>query len=296
MQKWRVGDVTITRILEREGLGDISALMPPASSKDLLEISWLQPHFCDAAGQFRIAAQALVIATAAGRCIVVDTCWGNDKKCLPQLFQAQQANTPFLEDFAAAGFDRTRIDTVLCTHLHFDHVGWNTMLQDGKWVPTFPNARYLMARAEYQHWIDNDCDWVVFSESIAPVMEAGLVDLVETTAVICDEVRLVPTPGHTPNHVSVEISSRGEEALITGDFIHHPCQMARPEWWTVFDDSPDDAIATRRRMLERLADTRTLVIGTHFATPTAGRVVADRGVYRFVIDEDATEPAVLHTG
>jgi glyoxylase-like metal-dependent hydrolase (beta-lactamase superfamily II) len=285
MQKWRVGEVTITGVVEREGLGDINALIPLATSKDLLAIPWLYPHFRDATGQFRAAAQALVIETPSRRRIVVDTCWGNDKQCLPQPFQAMRLNTPFLEDFARAGFDRKTIDTVLCTHLHFDHVGWNTMLSDGRWVPTFPNARYLFARAEYEHWIGNENEWVVFSESVAPVIEAGLADFVETTQVICDEVSLFPTPGHTPNHVSVKITSGGEEAIITGDFIHSPCQMAHPEWWTIYDSSRERAIATRRQMLAGLAGTRTLVIGTHFPTPPAGRVIADGDAYRFIVEE-----------
>lgn len=291
MQRWRVGEVTITRVVELEGWGEISAMIPEACAADLLEISWLYPHFCDEAGRFRAASHALVIETPSGRRIIVDTCSGNDKKSLPASYQAFHQNTPFLKDFESAGFDREKIDTVLCTHLHFDHVGWNTMLKDGKWVPTFANARYLFAREEYQHWIDHDGDWVVLSESVTPIVEAGLADFVETTEVICEEVRLIPTPGHTPSHVSVHIASGGEEALITGDFIHSPCQMARPEWWTIYDSSRADSVATRRRMLAGLAGTHTLVIGTHFPTPTAGRVVADGEAYRFVVNDDSDEPS-----
>jgi glyoxylase-like metal-dependent hydrolase (beta-lactamase superfamily II) len=171
----------------------------------------------------------------------------------------------------------------MCTHLHVDHVGWNTMLVDGKWAPTFPNARYLMGRIEFGHWRDQTAQpeqRAVFADSVAPVFEAGLVDLVEIDHRVCDEVSFVPTLGHTPGHVSIRISSKGEEALITGDFIHHPCQMARPEWASAADFDQVASTKTRRDVFERLAGGPTLVIGTHFATPTAGRVVRDGDAYR----------------
>jgi glyoxylase-like metal-dependent hydrolase (beta-lactamase superfamily II) len=123
----------------------------------------------------------------------------------------------------------------------------------------------------------------VLADSVAPVWEAGLVDLVETDHRICDEVSLVPTPGHTPGHVSVGISSEGEAALITGDFMHHPCQIARPEWSSTADTDPDAARATRERMLMELAGAATLVIGTHFAGRTAGRIVRDGDAYRLAV-------------
>jgi len=195
--------------------------------------------------------------------------------------------TNFLADLAAAGYPRESIDTVVCTHLHVDHVGWNTMLVDGpvgnRWVPTFPNARYLMARVEYEHWAtrhERDDMIAVLADSVTPVWEAGLVDLIETDHRIDDEIRLVPTPGHTPGHVSLRIASEGEEALITGDFMHHPCQIARPQWSSTADSDPDAARATREHMLGRLADAPTLVIGTHFAGRTAGHVVRDRDTFR----------------
>jgi glyoxylase-like metal-dependent hydrolase (beta-lactamase superfamily II) len=172
---------------------------------------------------------------------------------------------------------------VLCTHLHVDHVGWNTMLVDGRWVPTFPRARYLMGRVEYEHWSrpqGRDDMVAVFGDSVRPVFDAGLVDLVETDARISEEIDLVPTIGHTPGHVSVRIRSRGEEALITGDFMHHPCQIAHPEWASTADSDAAMGVATRERMFEQLAGTPVLVIGTHFAGATAGRIVRDGATYR----------------
>src|SRR5207248_3256393 len=148
-------------------------------------------------------------------------------------------------------------DTVICTHLHVDHVGWNTMLVEGRWVPTFPNARYLMGRVEFAHWTnthEREDMMAVLAASVTPVWEAGLADLVETDHRICDEVSLVPTLGHTPGHVSVRIVSQAEEALIIGDFMHHPCQIAHPEWSSTADSDPAVAHQTRGHMLTRLAD------------------------------------------
>ncbi|HEY1259269.1 MAG TPA: MBL fold metallo-hydrolase, partial [Stellaceae bacterium] len=145
---------------------------------------------------------------------------------------------------------------------------------------------YLMGRVELEHWRaqqERDDMKAVFADSVAPVYDAGLVDLVETDHRVCDEVSLIPTPGHTPGHVSVQIASEGETALITGDFMHHPCQIARPEWSSTADSDPQAAERTRRHMLARLADAPTLVIGTHFAGRTAGHVVPDGAAYRLAL-------------
>jgi glyoxylase-like metal-dependent hydrolase (beta-lactamase superfamily II) len=228
-----------------------------------------------------MSIHALVVETPSRR-IVVDTCLGNDKenRRIPTWNRLQ---TSFLADLAAAGYARETIDTVICTHLHVDHVGWNTMLVEGRWVPTFPKARYLMGRIEFAHWTsqhEREDMSAVLADSVTPVWEAGLVDLVETDHRICDEVNLVPTPGHTPGHVGVRIASLGEEALITGDFMHHPCQIAHPEWSSTADSDPVEARLTRERSLTHLGNTPVLVIGTHFAGRTAGHVVRDGGAYR----------------
>ena len=156
------------------------------------------------------------------------------------------------------------------------------MLVDGKWVPTFRKARYLIGQVEFAHWqADTDLDQTaVMADSVLPVFDANLVDLVETDHQISDEISLMPTVGHTPGHVSVMIKSNGEEAMITGDFIHHPCQFAHPEWSSSFDTDPVQSAQTRREVFDRYADTPTLIIGTHFATPTAGHLKRDGDAYR----------------
>ena len=190
----------------------------------------------------------------------------------------------FLEDLAEAGYARESIDIVLCTHLHVDHVGWNTMLKDGKWAPTFPKARYLFAKKEVEFWSksEGENDRTVQQDSVQPILDAGLADLVEMDHVLTPEVRLEPTPGHTPGHVSVRISSKGSEAVITGDVMHHPAQCADLDLKTRFDVDPAAATRMRREFLEKYKDGKVLVLGTHFAAPTAGRVVRDGAAFRFI--------------
>ncbi|HEY1930716.1 MAG TPA: MBL fold metallo-hydrolase [Acetobacteraceae bacterium] len=281
MSKWRIGDVTVTKLVELEVTGGSRFLLPQATPDAIKPIAWLTPHFADENGRLRMSIHSFIVE-APGRRIIVDTCLGNDKqhRRIPHWNDRQG---PFLADLADAGFPTDTIDTVLCTHLHVDHVGWNTMLRDGRWVPTFPQARYLMGRAEYEHWSTytarEDMQHVL-ADSVTPILDADLAQLVETDHRICDELRLVPTVGHTPGHVSVRIVSRGEEALITGDFMHHPCQIAHPEWDTTADSDPAQGIRTRWEMFEKLAGAPVLVIGTHFAGATAGRIVRDGETFR----------------
>jgi glyoxylase-like metal-dependent hydrolase (beta-lactamase superfamily II) len=278
MHRWQIGDVRITRVQELEAPG-LHWLLPDAIPENLKAIPWLAPDFVDERGEALASVHALVVE-APGRRIVVDTCVGNDKERPIPPWNLRQG--PFLKDLEAAGFAPESIDTVLCTHLHVDHVGWNTRLVEGRWLPTFPRARYLLGRTEWAHWSadDDSLTQTILADSVRPVFDADLVDLVDSDHHISDEVWLEPTPGHTPGHVSVRIASRGEQAVITGDLMHHPCQMARPDWCANADSDPEQALATRRSFLERYADTPTLVIGTHFAGPTAGRIVRDAGAYR----------------
>ena len=266
---WRVGDVTISRVVEMEVTGGSRFILPDATRDACRPLTWMQPHFMDAAGNLVMSIHALVVDTGKRR-IVVDTCIGNDKERDIPAWSGLQ--TTFLADLAAAGYPRESIDTVLCTHLHVDHVGWNTMLVDGAWVPTFANARYLVGASEWDYWEGVASSGQVLADSVRPVVEAGLVDFVSEDHRLCDEVWLEPTPGHTPGHVSVRISSAGQNALITGDCIHHPCQMTRTDWCSSADFDQAQARRTRESLLERHADGAMLVIGTHFATPTAGYV------------------------
>ncbi len=195
-------------------------------------------------------------------------------------------HSPFLDNLAAAGFPLESIDVVLCTHLHFDHVGWNTRLVDGRWVPTFPNARYLFGRKEWEHWSTEGPGGyaVTIDDAVRPLIEGGQADLVETDHRVCASVWLEATPGHTPGHVAVRVASGGQEALITGDLTHHPVQWAEPEWCAAPDTDLAQSAATRRRLISEHGDRETLVIGTHYAPPCAGHIVTIGGATQFKAD------------
>jgi glyoxylase-like metal-dependent hydrolase (beta-lactamase superfamily II) len=280
LQQWKIGDVTITKIVESQAFFDIPKLFPAATVEEILALPWLQPHFITPDGRGILSIHALVV-DAPGKRIVVDTCVGNSKDRAGWQHYAR-LQTEFLQDLESAGFPRASVDVVLCTHLHVDHVGWNTLLTDGEWVPTFPNARYLLNKTEYEYWAaaegspENSFGHVqqlTFSDSVKPVFDAGLVDLVEGTYQVCNEVTLVPTVGHSPGHVSVRVSSRGAEAFITGDMTHHPSQLAHVDWGIPFIDFDfDQATRTRQLIFSEIADRPILVIGTHWAGITAGKV------------------------
>lgn len=280
---WQVGDVTITRLVEVILRAPVNSLFPNRSARELeAHAGWLKPNFIDADDRLLISIHAFLIKAGNLR-IIVDTCAGNGKN-LPLFDEWKNLQTPFLANLAEVGFAPETIDRVLCTHLHFDHVGWNTRLDNGNWVPTFPNARYLFGAAEWDHWKDAPDPYGsnALDQALKPVFAAGLVDLVETDHRICDEIRLIPTPGHTPGHVSVLINSRGAEAVITGDMFHHPLQMANPEWIDMGDHQAELAERTRIAFMERFGNRPSLVLGTHFATPTAGKIVGARGGFRFI--------------
>ena len=282
MQRWQIGQVRVTRVVELETASIGKFVLPDAVPDNVKPIGWLRPHFVDSDGRLVMSIHALVVESQ-GRRIVVDTCIGNDKpRALPAWNMMQGT---FLEDLAAAGHGRESIDTVVCTHLHVDHVGWNTMWVDGAWVPTFPNARYLFARSEWEHWSREDSAFAPnLSDAVRPVIDAGLADLVETDHRITGSVWLDATPGHTPGHVAVRIESQGARAMITGDLTHHPVQWAEVDWKMGADSDSAEAAKTRRRLLAELADGDLLVIGTHYAEPCSGRLVRDgQGGHRFEV-------------
>ena len=195
----KIGDVSITPIIEIDYPVPASFLLPDATPENLApDLDWLEPHFVTPGGErLKMIVQAFLVESK-GLKIVVDTCVGNDKKrALPAW---NELDGPFLQEIRDAGFPREQVDLVVCTHLHIDHVGWNTMKVDGEWVPTFPNARYVMARPEFEYWRDEgEANWGdVFGDSVAPVFEAGLVDLVSCSHQINPELRFFPTPGHNP--------------------------------------------------------------------------------------------------
>jgi glyoxylase-like metal-dependent hydrolase (beta-lactamase superfamily II) len=280
---WKVGKVKITKIVELETVGSTRFILPLATNEEIQKLPWLIPHFATEEGRLKMSIHSLVLETPTRR-IVVDTGLGNDKqgRNVPTWNNRQG---PFLDTLGEAGFAPDSIDTVLCTHLHVDHVGWNTQLVDGTWVPTFANARYVFGKSEYEYWRDHSVEAdkaAVFNDSVKPVMDAGKVDLVASDARLSDEITLIPTPGHSPGHMSILIRSDGEEALLTGDVAHHPCQMAHLDWSSTADSDPLRSALTRRELFSRFADTPTLVIGGHF---NAGRIRRDGDGFKFIVQD-----------
>ncbi len=290
MNQLQFGDILVDRLIEDEGLGFDPFFFFPDSTEEgwELEKDWLMPRFLDAeTGRMIRAIQSYVIRTDH-HTILVDACVGNDKE-RPSTPVWNNMQTPWLANFRALGVDPAEVDFVLCTHLHADHVGWNTQLVDGRWVPTFPNAKYIFHRDEYAFWEENG-DAIegpgsadgCFEDSVLPVMEADQAELVGGDYQIDDRLTLEPMAGHSPGHVVLNLNAAGRQAVFCGDVIHHAVQCARPEWNSRFCWDKEMSRATRRKFVERHADTDTLIMPGHFPAPTAGRIVGDGERCRFV--------------
>jgi glyoxylase-like metal-dependent hydrolase (beta-lactamase superfamily II) len=275
--KWRIGDVTVTQFVELDTLGGTAFLLPQATRDAVRGIEWLRPQFADEQGRLRMTINVFLVETPSRR-IIVDTGLGNDKQNRTQPAWNGRNGT-FLRDLAAAGCPPGAVDTVVCTHLHVDHVGWNTILSDGRWIPAFPNARYLMGRIEFDHWKDvrEPSAAAVFDDSVKPVADAGLVDLIESGHDVCSELSVISTPGHSPGHLSIHVRSRGEEALFIGDVAHHPCQLAHLDWGSTVDSDPRQAMRTRHDLFSCFAGTPARILGGHF---TGGTIVRDGDAFR----------------
>jgi glyoxylase-like metal-dependent hydrolase (beta-lactamase superfamily II) len=277
-EEWWVGDVRIVRLAEIEAFVPKSAFF---GELDVPESEWLTPHWRDAEGQLGFSVHAFLIDDGERR-MVVDTCIGNDKVRTSPFWNGRSG--PFLARMAELGFAPESIGCVICTHLHMDHIGWNTHLIDGEWRPTFPNARYQITRLEWEYQSSQPLDpgEDPLGDSVRPIFVAGLVDLVDTAAKLSASISLEPTLGHTPGHISVRIRSRGEEAVITGDLIHHPAQIASPALATPLDWDAELARQTRHAFVRAHANRPVLVLGTHFSTPAGGRIVGSESGYRFI--------------
>jgi glyoxylase-like metal-dependent hydrolase (beta-lactamase superfamily II) len=278
--QWKVGKVKITKVVELETTGSTRFILPLASNEEIRKLPWLIPHFATEEGRLKMSIHSLVVETPKHR-IVVDTGLGNDKegRNIPTW---NNRNDPFLEKLTLAGFHPDSIDTVLCTHLHVDHVGWNTKLVGGEWVPTFPNARYVFGRTEFEYWRDHSVEpsqVAVFGDSVKPIWDAGKAELIASDASLTSEISMISTPGHSPGHMSIHIKSDGEEGLLTGDVAHHPCQMAHLDWSSTADSDPRQSVVARRELFSRFADRPVLVIGGHY---NAGHIRREGDAFKFI--------------
>jgi glyoxylase-like metal-dependent hydrolase (beta-lactamase superfamily II) len=281
--RWQVGDARVTRVRETDLNGFPAADFLRIRRRELDPFrDWLSPYL-GPQDELLMSVHALCIEVDGLR-IVVDTCIGNDRNfgsgATMSMFNG--LHTTFLEDLTRAGFGRDDVDLVVCTHLHVDHVGWNTLQEGGRWLPTFRRARYVLSKADVEYWGKAEAALSPFAISVQPLLDRGLVDAVELDQRISPSVSLMPTPGHTPGHVSVRIESRGQSAVITGDMVHSPVQLARPEWSSIGDTDSDEAIRSRQRLLEHAGGRGVLVMGTHFPGLTAGRIERDGRNWRFV--------------
>lgn len=264
--RWTIGDVEITRVEERVVPLPCEVLIPGITAEHIAaNADWCNPFFTDS-GKILLSLHSFIVRSG-DTTIVVDTCVGTRT---PRPLPGDDTFLDRLDDAIVGGLDA--VDVVVCTHLHFDHVGWNTTVRDGVVVPTFPAARYLVTAAELDHLAIDDHNEVI-EPSVQPLVTAGVLDAVGTDHVITDAVRLIATPGHTPGHVSVLIESQGQTGLITGDATHNPLQFTYPELAaTPFDHDSMQSTATRATLVERYGNGDTLMLGTHFAPPTAGHI------------------------
>ncbi|MFC3101356.1 MBL fold metallo-hydrolase [Altererythrobacter lauratis] len=292
MQPIKLGRITVHKVHEMDSPTPLLMQLPGVTAADLARLKrWYDPGDGELTddpetSRMTFGVHSFVIEVD-GQTILIDTCCGNHKdRSLPEV---HQLNTDYLGNLARAGFAPEDIDLVMCTHLHFDHVGWNTRLDGGKWVPTFPNARYLFGRRDYAYFVENPkgeaLHYEAFRDSILPVMEAGQGILVDEDHVahreIGDGVWLEPAFGHSPGCCTVHAQAGGEAAIFWGDVIHHPLQMIRFDLPFAFDADAPQAGRTRQRVMAKAAEEDLLCFPAHFRKTSAGRVKVDGDAYRY---------------
>ena len=247
---------------------------------------WLFPKWADADGNWEMVVQSFIVI-ADGRVTVVDPCVGNGL-VLPDFPLFHMLDTPFIERFAATGIKPEQVDAVFCTHLHSDHCGWNTHLRDGRYVPTFPNARYYMAQREVDRWDFRRPDYKhtplnagIFENSVLPILNAGLAEIIPGDHRISPSLASVSTPGHTLGHTALHLTSAGREAWFTGDTFHHPLELFHPELDAGTCEDYAATVATRTRLIETFIASGALIVPAHFAAPHAGYLREENGLRRF---------------
>jgi len=274
--KFTVGDLTIHRIIEQETTFLPALEMLPDLTPDLLAKNrpWMQKAGALDGNDVLILCFQSYIVKTPHHTILIDSCIGNDKPRPSRPKWDMKTDDIYMRGLAAAGFSVANIDFVMCTHLHVDHVGWNTRLQDGGWVPTFPNARYVFGKTEFDYWTEQNAKTPVpaIVDSVLPIVEVNRSEIVSSDFAIGDHARILPTPGHTPGHVAFTLGRGKDDAVFSGDLMHTPLQARYPEMSMKFDVDPAEAAKTRRGFLERYCDTDTLCCTAHFPSPSAGKI------------------------
>ncbi|MGI4813070.1 MAG: MBL fold metallo-hydrolase [Janthinobacterium lividum] len=287
----------IFRVPEVDKLAYEPAFFFPGPAAEVIgaNLPALAPWSVDSAGKILVNFQSFVIKTRE-RLIVVDPANGNHKT-RPGMVRWNMLDLPFLERFASLGVRPEQVDLVLCSHLHADHVGWNTQLVDGKWVPTFPHAEHLITRVEHEYWTERQredptqrVNHGAFDDSVQPIIDAGLMRMVEMDALVFDDgtlrISFEPAPGHTPGSVHIVLRSGGQEAILSADSIHHPLEVIAPHVGPYFDIDSALAQKTRSALIERCAATDAYLIPAHFPWPVAGKVKRAGDAFEFVFNGD----------
>jgi glyoxylase-like metal-dependent hydrolase (beta-lactamase superfamily II) len=284
MKPQAIGDIVISKLIEDVHPFDTKTGLPDATP-DVFEANreWLAPHLYDFSADTLLLSFHTYIVRTPKHTILVDTCIGNDKE-RPWSEIWHHRSGPYLDQMIAMDVAPESVDYVMCTHLHADHVGWNTRLLDGRWVPTFPNAKYIFSRRDYDHYAGTDPDdhsHNAFRDSVLPIVEAGQAVMIDDDFSIDDTVTILPTPGHTPGHYCVRLRSQGAEAILTGDLMHFGVQVARPDWSAVFCVDGVASAATRKTFVDTYADSDVLIMPAHFPGPTCGHIVGSGTGTRF---------------
>ena len=284
MKPLSIGDVTVSKVIELDRSATPVGFMLPTSTPERIaaQRDWLGPELVDpVTGNHKATIHSFIVRTP-WHTVVIDTCVGNDKPRHGVEPWHMRKGT-YLQDLATAGVKPDDVDLVVCTHLHVDHVGWNTRLEGGRWVPTFPRATYIFARDEFEFWKQESVtgreEFGLIDDSVMPVVEAGKALLVASDHVIDDRLQFEPSPGHTPGHVNVRLRTKAGEAVFTGDMMHRPIQVAETDWNNRFCSDGALASKTRRAFVEKHADADVTILAAHFPVP--GRIVAPGGRLRF---------------
>jgi glyoxylase-like metal-dependent hydrolase (beta-lactamase superfamily II) len=270
-----IGDMTIHRVVEMQApFMDALEFLPTLTPELLAENrSWLEPDALDAQGRLIFCFQSYIVRTPH-HTVLIDTCIGNDKNHPMRPTWHMRSDDTYMRGLAASGLSVDDVDYVMCTHLHPDHVGWNTRRANGRWVPTFPKARYLFSGKEYAYWTDRHAREPIpyMADSVLPIVEAKRAELVTSDHALDDHITLMPTPGHTPDHFAVCLGRGGRDAVVAGDLIHSPLQARYPEISMRADFDAQQAARTRRSFLDRYCDSTTICCTAHFPSPSMGRI------------------------
>jgi len=282
---FNVGQMRVDRVIEQELPGFDPFEFFPNLTKEELEANraMLEPNALDPKTGLMVFAMQSFVVRAGGLNILIDTCIGNHKDRPTRPLWHMKTDTTYMDALKRAGLSVADINVVMCTHLHPDHVGWNTQLEDGRWVPTFPNARYVFSKKELDYWTEQNVKQPTlhFEDSVLPIVQAGKTELVTSDHELTHGVQLLPTPGHTPDHYSVRLSSGGSEAIVTGDLIHSPLQCACTHLHSRPDVDREQGLATRNAFMDKYADSETIIAATHFPSPSVGHFIRSGDAFAY---------------